>query len=699
MAKLARTQALVSTLFRIVTYLFLRVAPHHLFRNSIATLYPVYLVLFYLQPYPATSRVAETPKKETVSDLKPETEASTDTVAPIKVLPVSEVPQSSSSPLFALIFSLPTSSRSLRIVNLIINTLLFTAATDLLLYPYFDDARDVVFSRVGAVYSDAAKIVVRYPGVDSTSRMVQISWRQVTSPEFTSDEFWKEGPAANLTAENDWVATVKLTGLWPSTEYEYQLEDTNGTVLPYPTAPIRFHTFPDSLLHSGSHFRFVASSCLIPNYPYVPFHGRRIRGFDLLADYLWPAVQETDLAETISSATTGTTDPVESGSTEIPSSSVLESPSPTHNHPVVATEPGLSTKPKPPTEFMLMLGDFIYADVPWYFGDDKEAYRRLYRRNYQSDSFRRVYEHLPIFHLYDDHEIINNFAGYGNDSAPPFPSANDAYTLYNAQSNHDSAGESQNYYEFQYGDAAFFVMDTRRYRSVIEVTDEASRTMLGDKQLGALYDWLGRVNNTATFKFLVSSVPFTSLWTHEGQIDTWAAFVYEKSALLSALHSVPNVIVISGDRHEFGAIEFTGEDPSFSVLEVSTSPLSMFYVPLIRTLNMRSEGTVLKKREVVQTAENGTKEVVTVMEEVPQEKVIKYLPLGYHKWSSFEVDTRNPEHPFLRLEVMIEGSPAYHMEIRGHPVRLQTSTSIGTYMPQTLKGVLDKIGLRPSLWF
>lgn len=43
---------------------------------------------------------------------------------------------------------------------------------------------------------------------------------------------------------------------------------------------------------------------------------------------------------------------------------------------------------------MTFLGDFIYADVPFYAGDDKEAYRRLYRRNYASPSFRRVYEKL-----------------------------------------------------------------------------------------------------------------------------------------------------------------------------------------------------------------------------------------------------------------------------------------------------------------
>ena len=47
-----------------------------------------------------------------------------------------------------------------------------------------------------------------------------------------------------------------------------------------------------------------------------------------------------------------------------------------------------------PTEFMIFMGDFIYADVPVYYGDDKEAYRRFYRRNYNSPSFRRVYERL-----------------------------------------------------------------------------------------------------------------------------------------------------------------------------------------------------------------------------------------------------------------------------------------------------------------
>lgn len=75
------------------------------------------------------------------------------------------------------------------------------------------------------------------------------------------------------------------------------------------SGPFAFRTFPDSRLSTGSHFRFVASSCITPNFPYVPFHGRTIKGFDLLARYLFPKTAPAD--------------------------------------------------PVPPAEFMLFLGDFI----------------------------------------------------------------------------------------------------------------------------------------------------------------------------------------------------------------------------------------------------------------------------------------------------------------------------------------------------
>jgi len=132
----------------------------------------------------------------------------------------------------------------------------------------------------------------------------------------------------------------------------------DNTTLAFPKAPVPFRTFPDHRLHAANHFRFIATSCITPNFPYRgPLHRNTIRGFDLLADYLQePEPVQEPLNDTNATA------------------------------PIIVE--------KPPTDFLLFLGDFIYADVPVYVGDNKAAYQRLYRRNYLSSSFRKVYEKL-----------------------------------------------------------------------------------------------------------------------------------------------------------------------------------------------------------------------------------------------------------------------------------------------------------------
>lgn len=120
--------------------------------------------------------------------------------------------------LSTLVFSLPSPSRPLRLANLLINTLLLTAAIDLVAFPYLDDASDVVFTRVGALYPDAAKIVVRYPAANSSENLVRVAYRQ--TGDAAAGELWRSGPVLNLTREGDWVGTARVDGLWPSTSYE-----------------------------------------------------------------------------------------------------------------------------------------------------------------------------------------------------------------------------------------------------------------------------------------------------------------------------------------------------------------------------------------------------------------------------------------------------------------------------------------------
>ena len=200
-------------------------------------------------------------------------------------------------------------------------------------------------------------------------------------------------------------------------------------------------------------------------------------------------------------------------------------------------------------------------------------------------------QNLAIFFTYDDHEFVNNYAGASRDHGP-YLNGSRAFHEYNAQTNFDSPDENQFYYEFSYGtDAAFFVLDTRRHRSSLEV-EVANRSMLGAQQLGVFFRWLSKVcpvlttvsftsltvqvNSTSTFKFIITSVPFTSLWTHDATVDSWAAYTAEKASIMDVIASVPNVIILSGDRHEFALVELNHFSPtSHRTLEVSTSPLSM----------------------------------------------------------------------------------------------------------------------------
>jgi len=86
-------------------------------------------------------------------------------------------------------------------------------------------------------------------------------------------------------------------------------------------------------------------------------------------------------------------------------------------------------------------------------------------------------------------------------------------------------------------------------------------------------------------------------------------------------------------------------------------------------------------------------------EEVPYEKALAYLPNGNSKWSTFEIDTTDPEHPLLRVEAVINGETAYYFEMAGVRVRPPNMTNLGSLVVTNVKDLFDKIGIKPSRWF
>ncbi|KAF9792298.1 hypothetical protein BJ322DRAFT_33430 [Thelephora terrestris] len=332
---------LFSTLFRLSVFVFLRIIPTGLAKFVLPTLYSLYISALFL------SRNEDDLLKTDPGIVK------------------RHGLYQQVSRLFTVILTLPTTSRRLRLSSLLVNSLLLLASIEFAVEDYLYDAPDAVFTRLGAIYPDKAKLVIRYPHFKDP---IHVVWRKVRGSPDAQIQPWTLGSPVMLSEAGDWVNSTTISPLWPNTVYEYSLASSDKELLSYPSVPIKFKTFPDPRLPPSAPLRFVVSSCMKPNFPYVPFKGGRIRGMDLLADYLWPT-------DSTSAAVSSTPQPsnMEAGLTNYPGEVALSAPA----------------------EFMLFLGDSVYADVPYYFGDNLDAYRRLYRRIYQSPSFRRVYERLP----------------------------------------------------------------------------------------------------------------------------------------------------------------------------------------------------------------------------------------------------------------------------------------------------------------
>ncbi len=651
-----------------------------------------------------------------------------------------------------LLFGVSTRSLGLNRFSLLANTLIMAFFLDSLLSPYIFPSHweyNLRFFRTGGVSHRSAKVHVRYPfpfgaplyeqlkdGSASSSgalppyteidpallfnpHPLRVIYREVMPVSTTPNAQlvlkeaarWERGPLLRLTPEADWTASATLSDLWPATEYEWTIAFAHNHTRPSQERTQRFTTFPDPRLPRASkfkprqvlgsvlppspeeeeedanpiddpnHFTFATSSCVKPDFPWSPLQfslwswavelfapgkGARnqIAGFDLLAERTIDARRA-------------------------------------------------AKRSFPSIRFFLQLGDLIYADVPFWqgwIGDGPKTshYRKLYRNLFASESFRRVYERIPVIGIYDDHEAKNNWSGGSNDPAiqAAIPPATQAWKEYVGGANPANTapeGKGEHWYTFRYGDTAFFVLDVRKHRAAAEQEDNEDKQVLGEAQKDALYQWLAATNTSSTtFKFVVSSVPFMSLWGGsldvDGKKDSWAGYLTERDELLETMHYVPNVIVLSGDRHEFAAAglsrrmeekeqkqqqkqdgEEEGEPAQTStdsytqwpVTEFSTSPLNMFYLP-VRTLSQAHGRGV-----------------------TGQEKLLKYIPDGNVKWTEFEVDTRDAARPLVRAKVLVDGKVAWKLDVLGQPVVASKPAQAVGGLAKTL---LEWLGIKRS-WF
>ncbi|MEK6642280.1 MAG: alkaline phosphatase D family protein [Planctomycetota bacterium] len=229
-------------------------------------------------------------------------------------------------------------------------------------------------------------------------------------------------------------------------------------------------------------------------------------------------------------------------------------------------------------DLWFLAGDTIYGDQA--AGDlgiatDLTGYRDKYAQNRSDPALQRLSATASAWVQWDDHEVTNDYDGGEPESDIAPQQIADAYQAFFENQPIRDQGVSGDlrriYRSFRYGSLVeFFVLDCRQYRSrdagrdggdidpygfilptrdpaVIARLQDPSRTMLGAAQLA----WLkqGLAASTARWKFILSSVTFTSLLVMP--YDRWDGYDAERFDLLHFIdeNRIDGAVLLSADIH------------------------------------------------------------------------------------------------------------------------------------------------------
>ncbi|MBI4401753.1 MAG: alkaline phosphatase D family protein [Nitrospirae bacterium] len=215
--------------------------------------------------------------------------------------------------------------------------------------------------------------------------------------------------------------------------------------------------------------------------------------------------------------------------------------------------------------FAVLLGDLIYGDdrcpsppnVPGsdFLASTLDEFRAKHRYQRGDPALRRFLAAIPVYAIWDDHEVRNNFAG---PSEPLMPLGRQAFLEY-----WPIGSPPEDPYRFyrkirRGADLELFILDTRQYRSKNAEPDGEGKTMLGAAQRAWILDELAR--STATWKVIATSVPLSN--QKPGTLlapgnDSWAraadgtGFLTELRAIVNEIlgRRIRNVVWLAADVH------------------------------------------------------------------------------------------------------------------------------------------------------
>lgn len=215
--------------------------------------------------------------------------------------------------------------------------------------------------------------------------------------------------------------------------------------------------------------------------------------------------------------------------------------------------------------FALLLGDLIYSDdrcpsppnAPGsnFLASTVEEYRAKHRYQRGDQPLRAFLAEVPVYAMWDDHEVRNNFSG---PFEPLMPVGRQALLEYWPIGTPPD-DPHRLYRKFRWGaDLELFILDTRQYRSRNADPDGPEKTMLGVSQREWLREELSR--STATWKVIATSVPLSLPKAGSALVpgnDSWArgpdgtGFQTELRAIVDTILRlrIRNVVFLAADVH------------------------------------------------------------------------------------------------------------------------------------------------------
>jgi alkaline phosphatase D len=255
-------------------------------------------------------------------------------------------------------------------------------------------------------------------------------------------------------------------------------------------------------------------------------------------------------------------------------------------------------------DFFLFLGDTAYNDercpsppnLPGsdFIANTLEEYRAKQKYQFADRPYQKARATGSLYVIWDDHEVINNFAGTTVDPKrlaigrqvlfeyfPIAPNPQDPNRLYRS---------------FRWGKhVEIFILDTRQYRSDNKLPDGPEKTMLGKEQLTWLKESLRK--SDATWRFIVSTVKLSFPSDCPAACDGWAngesptGFERELTEISNFIveNKIKTVVWLTGDEHIVDVVQYDpNRDRAIDFYEFTSGPLSAltsYMGPLDETLN------------------------------------------------------------------------------------------------------------------